>query len=129
LICTSRFERSCNRICKKKTCIKPCCEQRAMKPWSQIAATLRATSGSGNHKVTTSVNGVILWDEGCDFIVWLLSTRPHHIRPSARTLERRHVIHLIRSTKAVQSRPPSFQLIFQILPEATLHQLLPESRF
>jgi hypothetical protein len=26
-------------------------------------------------------------------------------------------------------RPPSFQLIFQILPEATLHQLLPESRF
>jgi hypothetical protein len=25
--------------------------------------------------------------------------------------------------------PPSFQLIFQILPEATLHQLLPESRF
>ena len=26
-------------------------------------------------------------------------------------------------------RPPSFQLIFQILPDATLHQLLPESRF
>jgi hypothetical protein len=25
--------------------------------------------------------------------------------------------------------PPSFQLIFQILPEATLRQLLPESRF
>jgi hypothetical protein len=29
----------------------------------------------------------------------------------------------------IPSRPPSFQLIFQILPEATLHQLLLESRF
>jgi hypothetical protein len=49
------------------------------------------------------IDYVILWDEGCDSIAWLLSTRPHHIRPSARTPERRHVIHLIRSTKAVQS--------------------------
>jgi hypothetical protein len=31
--------------------------------------------------------------------------------------------------KRMEFRPPSFQLIFQILPEATLHQLLPESRF
>jgi hypothetical protein len=35
----------------------------------------------------------------------------------------------LKNPTMLQTCPPSFQLIFQILPEATLHQLLPESRF
>jgi hypothetical protein len=35
----------------------------------------------------------------------------------------------VNLTDGLSYRPPSFQLIFQILPEATLHQLLPESHF